>query len=98
MNNWKTTKDRPPLGLSMGVVYQVVNNDPNITTSLTYNAILQWCEGVRKDDPFCVVYVLGHTHTWFKGEYCYSNQRYKFTPVGLAAVPDVILMMEICQP
>ena len=88
----------PTRGLDCGVLYLIVNNEPEITLRMPYNAILQWCEGVRKNDPFSVVYARNDSGCWYKGEYCYSNQRYHFTFVGVAAIPDVILMMELVKP
>ena len=86
------------MNLHVGVLYLIVNNEPEITTRMSINAIQGWCDGVRKNDPFCVVYVLSDEHRWYKGEYCYDKRKYLFFGVGLAAVPDVILMMELVKP
>lgn len=97
MRNW----DYQPPGVSsvtVGVLFYIVNNVPCVTTRMSQGAILQVCEGARKNDPFCVVYLQDDRHCWYKGEYCYSNQRYKFNAVGLASVPDVILMMQLVAP
>ena len=80
------------------MLYLIVNGEPEVLRRMPYNAILQWCEGVHKNDPFSVVYARNDSGCWYKGEYCYSNQRYHFTFVGMAAVPDVILMMELVKP
>ena len=95
---WSLGRIAPTRGLDHGVLYLFVNNEPEITLRMPFNAMLQWCEGVRNNDPFAVVYVRNDDGFWFKGEYCYSNQRYKFASVGMAAVPDVILMMELVKP
>lgn len=95
---WKKQIIAPTRGLDHGVLYLIVNNEPEITLRMPFNAMLQWCEGVRNNDPFAVVYVRNDNGCWYKGEYCYSNQRYKYNPVGMAAVPDVILMMELVKP
>ena len=97
MRNW----DYQPPGVSsitIGVLYYIVNNVPCVSTSMSQGAILQTCAGVHKDDPFCVVYLQDDLSRWYKGEYCYANQRYKFTPVGLPAVPDIIIMMQLVAP
>lgn len=86
------------LKLHVGVLYLIVNNEPEITTRMSINAIQGWCDGVRKNDPFCVVYVLSDEQRWYKGEYCYNQCKYFFHVVGLAAIPDVILMMELVKP
>jgi hypothetical protein len=97
MKNWNF--QAPGIsGLTVGVVYYIVNTVPCVTTRLLSSEILQVCEGARKDDPFCVVYLQDDFGSWYKGEYCYSNQRYKFNDVGLASVPDVILMMQMVAP
>lgn len=80
------------------MLYLIVNNEPEVTLRMPFNACLQTCDGVRKNDPFAVVYAKNDAGCWYKGEYCYSNERYKFAFVGLSAVPDVILMMELVQP
>lgn len=96
--SWKNNVISPTRGLDYGVLYLIVNNEPEVTLRMSFNAILQSCEGVRKNDPFAVVYVRNDNGVWYKGEHCYSNERYKFAPVGMAAVPDVILMMELVKP
>lgn len=94
--NWDF--EAPLSKASCGILFLIVNNEPEVTLRMSFNAILQACEGVRKNDPFCVVYLQDDNRRWYKGEHCYANQRYKFTPVGLAAIPDVILMMELVKP
>lgn len=97
MRNW----DFQPPGVSsvsVGVLFYIVNNEPCVTTRMSQGAILQVCDGVHKNDPFCVVYLQDDRNLWFKGEYCYANKQFKFTSVGLAAVPDVILMMQLVAP
>lgn len=86
------------MSLFTGVAFIIANDVPEMTTRMPINAIQGWCTGVRKNDPFCVVYVLSDEHRWYKGEYCYDKCKYLFFDVGLAAVPDVILMMELVKP
>lgn len=97
MKNWNY---QPPgiSGLTTGILYYIVNNVPCVSTRLPSSAILQVCDGAHKNDPFCVVYLQDDRHCWYKGEYCYANQRYKFSDVGLASVPDIILMMQLVKP
>lgn len=97
MRNW----DYQPPGVSavtIGVLYYIINNVPCVSTRMSHGAILQVCEGAHKDDPFCVVYLQDDRRNWYKGEYCYANKRYNFTSVGMAAIPDVILMMQLVAP
>lgn len=97
MKNW----DYQPPGISRlttGILFLIVNNVPEVSTRVSLNAMLQVCDGAHKNDPFCVVYMQDDRHCWYKGEYCYANQRYNFTAVGLAAIPDVILMMQVVMP
>lgn len=83
---------------TMGIVFTIVNDVPDVSIRLPFNAILQVCNGAFRNDPFCVVYMQDDSRHWYKGEYCYSNKRYNFTAVGLAAVPNVILMMDMVKP
>lgn len=97
MRNW----DFQPPGISgatTGILFLIVNNVPEVSTRVSFNAVLQVCDGAHKNDPFCMVYLQDDTRRWYKGEYCYANQRYKFSDVGLASVPDVILMMQLVAP
>lgn len=84
--------------ITQGVAYFVVNNVPEISDMLFFNDLLKICDGAFRNDPFCMVYMQSDSHHWYKGEYCYSNKRFYFTAVGLAAVPDVILMMDMVKP
>lgn len=84
--------------ITIGVLFYIVNNVPCVSERMSQGAILQVCDGVHKDDPFCVVYLQDDRSHWYKGEYCYANQRYNFTAVGMAAIPDVILMMQLVAP
>lgn len=84
--------------LTTGILFTIVNDVPDVTVRLPFNAILQVCDGAYKNDPFCVVFMQDDSGNWYKGEYCYANKRYNFTSVGLAAVPNVILMMNMVKP
>lgn len=97
MKNWHY---QPPgiSKLTEGILFLIVNNVPEVSMRVPLNAMLQVCDGAHKNDPFCVVYMQDDGHHWYKGEYCYANQRYNFSPVGLAAIPDVILMMQVVMP
>lgn len=89
----------PPLGdFDMGILFLIVNDVPDVG-HLTFFKTNQniACEA-RQHDPFAIVYLRSVQGTWYKGEYCYSNSRYKFLPVGMAAVPQLILMMDVLKP
>jgi hypothetical protein len=96
MRNYAWAPDICPV--SMGTLFLIVNNVPEVSNRDSFSAFMQVCEGVRKNDPFCVVYLQDDARRWYKGEYCYANQRYKFSNVGLSSVPDVILMMQLVAP
>lgn len=93
---WNTIA--PLSAASFGVLYAIINEVPDMSIRLQFNEILAFCGAAHENDPFAVVYLFDDERRWYKGEHCYANQRYKFLPVGLAAIPDVILMMQVCQP
>lgn len=94
--NWDFVAELGPN--SYGVLYTIENNVPDVTIRLSFPEILTFCEAAHENDPFAMVHLQDDQRCWYKGEYCYANGRFKFSRVGLAAVPDMILMMELCKP
>ncbi|AXC36488.1 hypothetical protein HOT57_gp44 [Pseudomonas phage phCDa] len=88
-----------PFGeMTMGILYLVVNEVPEVCHNTYFKTNLSIAKEAYQNDPFAIVYLFTEQGRWFKGEYCYSNQRHHFTPVGMAAVPDLILTMRLMQP
>lgn len=89
----------PPLvEYSMGTLFLVVNEIPEVGHCTYYSTNLKIAQEAKDEDPFAIVFLHAEQGTWYKGEYCYTNGRYKFTPVGVAAVPELILMMNVVKP
>lgn len=83
---------------SMGTLFLVVNDIPEVGHCTYYKKNLITAREAKDEDPFAIVYLLTEQGTWFKGDYCYTDGRHKFLPVGLAAVPQLILMMNVVKP
>lgn len=88
-----------PLGdYEMGILFLIINNVPEVSHRTYYRTLCFMAKDAQRDDPFAIVFLQSEQGNWYKGEYCYADCRHKFIPVGLAAVPDVILMMNMVKP
>lgn len=82
----------------MGTMFLIINDQPCDVETHRFADICAIGFKAVQCDPFAILYLRDMQGVWHKGEYCYSNQRHKFLPVGLAAVPKLILMMEVLKP
>jgi hypothetical protein len=95
----RTFERAAPFGeFSMGTLFLVVNDIPEVCHCTYYKTNLKIAREAKDEDPFAIVFLLTEQGTWFKGDYCYTDGRHKFTPVGKSAVPQLILMMNVVKP
>lgn len=82
----------------MGTLFLVVNDIPEVCNKTYFRTNLCTAQEAQKNDPFAIVFLLNERGVWYKGDYCYTDRRHKFIPVGMAAIPELILMMNVVRP
>lgn len=88
-----------PLGeYSLGTLFLVVNDIPEVGHCTHFRTNLMLAREAKDEDPFAIVFLLSEQGTWYKGDYSYADSRHKFLPVGMAAIPELILMMNVVRP
>lgn len=88
-----------PLGeYSLGTLFLVVNDIPEVGHCTHFRTNLILAREAKDEDPFAIVFLLSEQGTWYKGDYCYTDRRHKFIPVGVPAVPELIRTMRMLQP
>lgn len=89
----------PPLGeYDMGTLFLVVNEVPEVCNKTYLRTNICTAQEAHKNDPFAIVFLLDERGAWYKGDYCYTDRRHKFIPVGVPAVPELIRTMRMLQP
>lgn len=82
----------------MGTLFLVINDMPEVCNKTHFHTNLDTAKEAQKNDPFAIVFLLDERGAWYKGDYCYTDRRHKFLPVGMAAIPELILMMNVVRP